>query len=288
MSDWYQLENKFLTAQFCSKGAELKRLFVKTWNSEIMWQADPHVWARTAPILFPIVGALKNDTYCFAGKNYKLPKHGFARDLEFSKVIVHEDAIEFYLTHSSKTIEMYPFQFQLKIFYQLVNNSVRVDYEVTNLNQQEMFFSIGAHPGFNMNPNKKNFIEFDSEEKGFRLLEENLYNSKQTYTELDDPRKIDLSKGIFNNDALIFDSIRSQSVSFVNESDRRKIKISFSKIPYLGIWGKEEMSFVCLEPWWGVTDEISSSQKIEEKLGINKLKSKETFKVSYSITVENF
>jgi len=112
MSDWYQIENHLLTVQLVSKGAEVKRLFNKIWNRELMWLGDEKIWNRSSPILFPIVGKLIDDEYIYEGKTYKIAQHGFARDMDFACTRSDVDEIEFTLNATKETFKMYPFLFE--------------------------------------------------------------------------------------------------------------------------------------------------------------------------------
>ena len=142
----YTIKNSILQVEIASKGAEVQS--VKSLHSgyEYIWQADPEVWQRHAPVLFPIVGKLKNDEYTYQGKTYHLTQHGFARDSEF-KVERHTDeSITFLLTDSAKTREVYPFKFELRVNYNLLNNLLEENFSVVNKSDGAMIFGIGDIP----------------------------------------------------------------------------------------------------------------------------------------------
>lgn len=143
------LENQELKIEILTKGAELKSVQSKNDGTEYIWQADPKIWGRHSPVLFPVVGKLKRNQYQFERKNYELSQHGFARDREFQVTKKEPDTIEFRLRADNETLTVYPFNFELTIKYELVGNRVIVIYLVKNLSEkEEMYFSIGAHPGF--------------------------------------------------------------------------------------------------------------------------------------------
>ena len=141
------LKNDMLTAIIESKGAELQSLVHKN-GIQYMWSGDASFWGKHSPVLFPIVGSLKDDTYYYNNKAYKLPRHGFARDMVFTARQLHENEAVFTLKHSKKTLEVYPFPFTLKLRYQLQDNRLLCTYEVTNTGESDMYFSIGGHPAF--------------------------------------------------------------------------------------------------------------------------------------------
>ena len=94
----YILKNAEITAVVESLGAELVSLTDRT-GTEYIWSADEKYWNRHSPILFPIVGRLKENKYKFEGKEYSLPQHGFARDEEFELVSASEEEVLFVLKY---------------------------------------------------------------------------------------------------------------------------------------------------------------------------------------------
>ena len=145
----YEIKNSFIKAQIKSFGAELNSLKKCDENFEYIWQANCKYWARHSPVLFPIVGRLKEDSYFYKNKKYSLSQHGIARDKEFEIVQNEADFIEFRLKSDEKSLEFYPFFFELDIGYKLDKNSLIVSYKVKNKSDEKMYFSIGAHPAFN-------------------------------------------------------------------------------------------------------------------------------------------
>ena len=143
-----QLNNDLLSISIKEKGAELCSLVDLETKVEHIWQADPVVWGRHAPVLFPIVGQVENNLYDVDGITYQLTQHGFARDRVFSLIQHSETLAKFELVWDQETLSKYPYQFKLFITYELRDNELIVRYEVLNEDQQEIYFSIGAHPGF--------------------------------------------------------------------------------------------------------------------------------------------
>ncbi len=141
--------NDYLEATFRTTGAELVSLKRNSDDREFIWQADPDHWGRHAPILFPFVGKLKNDSYQYQGQTYKMNQHGFARDMEFNLIDQEKEFIRFSFTSIDQTLKVYPFRFELIISYRLEENSLIVACEVKNLESPDLYFSIGAHPAFN-------------------------------------------------------------------------------------------------------------------------------------------
>ncbi|MCG3670756.1 aldose 1-epimerase family protein [Aliarcobacter butzleri] len=280
----YEIKNSFIKAQVKSFGAELNSLKKCDENFEYIWQANSKYWARHSPVLFPIVGRLKEDSYFYKNKKYSLSQHGFARDKEFEIVQNEADFIEFRLKSDEKSLEFYPFFFELDIGYKLDKNNLIVSYKVKNKSDEKMYFSIGAHPAFNTQVG--DFLEFENikttkryflDEKGliYKNQDLNLENSK-----------LYLDKDLFKDDALVFNDSNIKQITLKNIENKSRVKVKFDNFPYLGIWSKpNDAPFVCIEPWFGVADEQNSNQKIEDKKGILSLEKEEEFFCFYTIEV---
>jgi galactose mutarotase-like enzyme len=282
MSEWYQIESNQIIVQVVTKGAELKRLFNKVWNKELLWLADQKVWDRSAPILFPIVGKLKDDEFIFEEKVYQMPRHGFARDSEFVCTYCGDNRLEFTLTSTSETYKMYPFSFLLKVTYTLVESILKINYTVINTDNKEMYFSIGAHPGFDTKNIENIDIVFEnSEAHFFNLNSEGLvdFNKPIEFNS----NLIKISPELFKNDALIFKKLKSRFVDIVDKKSLEIVRIRLSNQPYFGIWGKPTNQFVCLEPWNGIADTADHDKNLVNKIGIVKLAPQKEFNFNYEI-----
>lgn len=287
MADWYQIENSYFTLQVNSKGAELKRLFAKPWHRELLWvpheEVDQKIWNRTSPLLFPIVGKLKNDEYTFKGKNYKMSQHGFARDFEFKCLECGTNEIVFFLDANQETFKNYPFCFELRVQFILIEKKLTINYSVKNIDRQDIYFSIGAHPGFVTDHIKDYEIHFEKKERGFFQLENGLVNWKQLNAFASN--ELLPTSELFSKDALIFKDLKSKYIDLVDMKRHETIRVHGTNTPYLGLWGKASVPFVCIEPWYGVSDDIDHDQNIETKKGIQLLSPGGTFRYSYAIEI---
>src|SRR3954451_24854574 len=144
----HSLQNNILSIAVTTKGAELQSIIHKDFGLENMWSGDPKFWGKKSPVLFPIVGGLKNNSYQYKGKSYQLNRHGFARDMEFEITEQDEEGITFTLNSNEETFAKYPFQFSFSVGYKLDNNRLNVTYAVRNIGNEEMLFSVGGHPAF--------------------------------------------------------------------------------------------------------------------------------------------
>ena len=280
----YEIKNSFIKAKIKSFGAELNSLQKIENNFEYIWQADSKYWARHSPVLFPIVGRLKDDNYIYKSKKYNLSQHGFARDKDFELVKKDEDFIEFSLKNDEKTLEIYPFLFELNISYKLDKRKLIISYKVKNISEDKMYFSIGAHPAFNIS--NGDFLEFEEIEKTKRyfLNDKGLIYKEEELFFLEN--KIILNENIFKNDALVFNDENIKAIDLRDKNQNKILKVEFKNVPYLGIWSKPNFGpFVCIEPWFGVADLENSNQNIEDKIGIQVLKKDDIFSFFYSVEV---
>jgi len=283
------LENEYLTVRFKTEGAELTSVKDKKSGQEYIWQADPTVWSRHAPVLFPIVGRLKNDQYRLNGDTYSMKQHGFARDQDFSVLDQTKTQITFGLTASPTTQEQYPFNFVLDIRYTLRERTLEVFYQVINRDQVVMPFSIGAHPAFYC-PAQQNqrLQEYHLAFKKPETLDRHLLNdglrTGETKRMLTDEKVLPLHQQLFEADAIIFKNSASDQVSIVRQSDGKPIvTVQFAGFPYLGIWQKVGADFYCIEPWYGLADATEASGDLTTKEGIQKLSSNEQFEAVHQI-----
>jgi galactose mutarotase-like enzyme len=286
----YEIKNEYIKAKIKSFGAELNSLQKIDDSLEYIWQGDKEFWARHSPILFPIVGRLKNDSYFYKNQKYNMSQHGFARDKEFEIVEKKDDFIEFKLSSDEKTLKIYPFSFELYLSYKLERNSLIVSYKVINKSDEKMLFSIGAHPAFNWS------LEKDLKKEDY-FLEFEINNSKRyflnelglVFDSIDlkfEDKKLFLNEELFKNDALVFNDLNIKNLTFKNIRNENFIKVNFNNFPYLGIWSKPSGSpFLCIEPWFGVADEENASQNFEDKKGIINLQKDEIFSCFYSVEI---
>ena len=278
-----QITNGKLTATINPHGAELTSL---TDNKrEYMWGGDPKFWPKHSPVLFPIVGTLRNNTYLYNGKVYALSRHGFARDNVFHLKSSIENSVTFSLTSNNETRRVYPFDFDLEMKYTLNDDSLTLDYSVTNNGGKDMPFSLGAHPAFALPQKFSNYsLKFEKDEPLVsRQLENDLISSKShTYDAAGGG--LPLSYELFRNDALIFTNLQSRAVTIL-EGNVPLLSVTFEKFPHLGIWTKENAPFICIEPWQGHSDQADCSGNITEKEGMLTLEPGNTFRAGFTIKI---
>lgn len=279
-----KIENSKLTAQINHSGAELFSLKDNN-NKEYIWEGNPAFWGKHSPILFPIIGTLKNNSFSYKGNEYHLSRHGFARDMEFDLIQKLENSATFSLSSSTETRKVFPFDFELQIKYSLNENKLIIEYKVVNKNEEVLPFSIGAHPAFALTKPFENYsLAFEQTEKLTSYQLENDLISEISETINLNKNKLPLSYSLFEKDALIFKTLKSRSIDIL-ENRAPLLRISFDDFPNLGIWTKNKAPFLCIEPWLGYSDTINCSGNILEKEGIQLLKGNKTFNSTFSIEI---
>lgn len=282
------IANKFLTICVENQGAELCSMKGAD-GFEYLWQADPAVWGRHAPVLFPVIGTLRDNRYELNGKTCELKSHGFARNMDFALIEQSETSLVYQLLPTTETRECYPFEFELTITYRLNKNRFEVGYEVQNNGTDVMPFSIGAHPGFALPGEIENcFLEFEKPETlTARLLESRGLLSEKTVPVLNDSNLLPLSKTLFDRNALIFMDAKSEKITLGAKNSPRRLTVEFPGFPQLGIWSRPGAPFVCIEPWHGHADPEQPYGDIMNKPGIKLLPAGGTFTCAHRIIAES-
>lgn len=264
------ISNEFLTATFSEVGAELKSL--KCDGREHIWYGDPQFWTDSSPVLFPICSGLKDDEFIYEGKTYKLQKHGFARRATFDVETVDGNTATFLLSSKNCPQDNYPFQYEFRIIYTLVGKKVNVEYNIRNLTDGDMYFSVGAHEAYHCPEGIENYeIIFDKKENldAYQLDGPLLsFDTKSCGINTD---TLQLDNSLFENDCLIFKNLNSRGVILRNKTTDQKIKVKFKEFPFLLIWTVPGAPFVCIEPWCGITDPINTNKQFNQKEGIEKI-----------------
>ena len=274
------IENEYLSVSIQKKGAELCSFRSKKSGTEFMWNGDPAVWGSFAPVLFPIIGCLKDNEFYYKGKKGTVPKHGFIRNNEELIVTqINEITVEFSFKYSAKTLENYPFMFEFKVRYQLVGPSLEVHHSIQNHSATDpLYYSVGGHPAFRCpfyeNENYEDYyLEFEQEETvdTWEVMKDGLI-STTTKSLLVQQRKLPLYSTIFQNDALILKTLKSRSVQLRSKNHSTYLQVEFNDFNYLGLWAKPNAPFICIEPWLGISDSVNATKELIEKEGILSLK----------------
>lgn len=289
---YYVLENDCLKVTAADMGAELASIYDKEKQQEYLWNGDEKYWPRRAPVLFPVVGSLRNRQFVFEGKAYAMNQHGFARDMMFKCISQKDNSIWFRLCSDASTKAHYPFDFVLEIGYMLEGRRLKVLWKVMNPSEKTMYFSIGAHPGF-MCPLRKAekqtdyFIDFHTDKD----IEYNLIKADGLVGIYG--KRLHLDHGVtaidahmFDRDALIVEDHQTQKVSLLDADQQPYVTVHFDA-PLFGLWSPagKAAPFVCIEPWYGRCDSVDFEGELPLRAYGQALSGKDTFEKEYVIEI---
>lgn len=273
------------------EGAQLNSL---TKNGrEYLWQGDPDFWAGQAPVCFPIVGVLPDGKAKAFGKDCNMKRHGVARINPFEVFEQHKNSVTFVQKSSEETKKQFPFDYELKIKYTIVGDTVTNEYMITNTGNEKLPFVIGGHPAFNCPVDEDECFEdyyviFDRKQTLFALrpdVETGLIDVTKRYPVLNNARRIDMNHQMFEKDALVFDNIKSKSVTLMGKNGRG-VRVDFQDMNNLLIWSAVgHAPFVALEPWTGISSCSDEDGTFENKRGMTILAPDETVSFKFKITM---
>ena len=288
------LTNGKCTAVIQPLGAQIAS-FKGADGREMIWQADPAVWAQHAPVLFPICGSVPNNTIKIDGVPYTMPKHGFSRAPVYSVAKKGEDFVELVLCASDETRSMYPFEFSFHVIYTLLDNGYTTTFVVENQSDRVMPFCAGGHPGFAV-PMEDGAV-FTDYQLVFPHVEEGKNHLAPGGGLIDGYEYLDcflnsdtlpLSYDLFDErDALIFTELKSRSVKLVHKTSGKGINFSFPKMEVLAVWTKPgaHAPYVCLEPWHGMPSTVQESGNFEDKAFVTLLQPGTSWQCSFTATI---
>ena len=286
-----ELKNEQLSIVVAEVGAELQS--IKDANGkEYLWQADPNFWPRHSPILFPIVCSVNNDTYRVDGKEYHLPRHGFARDTEFKLIAHSERKVTFALQSSEETKKVYPYDFTLSISYVLDGNKIGVIWHVHNTDTQEIHFQIGGHPAFNVpdmkaGENQYGRIRLDNEESldGLKSYIDGSHEMIEVPVEAEQG-VIEFTDNTWRNDSVKIHKSQVHRAELLGSDGEPEVTVDF-RTPVIAFWSpyQKNAHFVCIEPWYGLGDPRGFEGEFKDKPLMNHLQPGASFMSRYDITI---
>ncbi len=279
------LSNGTVSAEITELGAEIRSL--KKNGTEYMWDANPRVWASSAPVLFPILCFMKDNKYILNGKTYEMTKHGFVRGQKFEVESKSGTSVTLLYTHNERTLKMYPFEFEFRVVFTLSEGSLRVEYKVKSLNDTEMYFSVGAHEAYATPEGIEDYdIIFPEKEslESFLQTGDGLLQ-KSTVTIGKNTEYLPLYDKYFMLDTLVFKNLKSRELLLKNRKTDRAVKVEFPDCDYLAIWHKPSAGYICIEPWSGLPDNADTDYDITKKEGIITLAPRAEYTNTHTITV---
>lgn len=287
----HQISNNILTVSIAEKGAELQSIVNSNTGLEYMWSGDAAFWGKKSPVLFPIVGGLLNNQYTYEKRVYHLNRHGFAREEVFTVTDKTAGSITFTLVDSEQTRENYPFAFNFSLTYTLTANKINVTYNVKNIDEKQLLFSVGGHPAFKVpvapgTAFTDYYLHFSSVENAGRYpLDAGGQLETFTTPVLNNTDTMPLTKQLFYKDALVFKHLKSTAISIKSNTTPHGLTVHFEGFPFMGIWNAKDADFVCIEPWCGIADSVDTTGELQEKEGINQLAPGEVFERTWSVEV---
>jgi galactose mutarotase-like enzyme len=284
-----EIKNEWLSARVSEQGAELQSLVLLSSGEEYLWQGDPDVWSGRAPVLFPLVGMLRDNTLVHDGQSLSIPKHGLARQAEFNSQQDNDDCATFTLLSSEQTLKSFPWRFELRCEFSLHGHRLQVNYRVINRDDSEMIFTIGSHPAFalpltdaSLNDYAIEFAENETLDR-YRLNDDGLLEDTGTAM-LNNSNRIELSPHLFDDDALIFKNIKSRLIHLTHNNVKR-LSVDTGGAPHLGIWAIPGAAFVCIEPWYGYNSAVSDAIEFEHKPSMQRLAPGDEFSTGIGIEI---
>lgn len=288
----YEFSNDYLTVKVNSIGAELRSV-TNADGKEYLHNADPKYWHRTAPVLFPSIGKMKNNEYEYNGFKYPMSQHGFARDKEFKLIDKTDSSMTFALEDDNDTFKIYPFHFKFEIGYVLEKNTIKVIWKLHNKSEDTMYYALGGHPAF-LCPLEadedrfKYFIKFQNNNSivSSRLDSNGLINEEKEEFKLDEGY-LKVTEHLFDKDALVLENNQVHSISLVRPDKTEYVKVVFDT-PVVGVWSpaKAGVPFVCIEPWYGIADASDFSGTLKDRAWGNELEAGKDKEYSWNITIK--
>ncbi len=286
------LKNPRLTAEIDPVGAQLCSVRSAA-GTEYIWQADPAIWGRHAPLLFPVIGRLKDGRYVLNGREYAISQHGFARDGLFEVLEERPERAVLRLTDSPETRAVYPFAFSLAVTYVLEENRLRKSCRVENRSPEVMYCEIGGHDGFRAPLDAGEVMDGYAvvipgvgELEPYGMDAELMVTPKGARFPLDRGR-IPLKPSVFGLDTVILDSPAARRAMLVDKSGRARVTVEFPDFPYIALWtqGKPfDTNYVCIEPWSTLPDAAFVGRGLADKAGILALEPGAARTLTYTTT----
>jgi galactose mutarotase-like enzyme len=288
----FRIENEHLVVGVDSLGAEIISIRAKSDGLEYLCEADKDIFPYHAPVLFPVIGEVENNRYTYRGKEYSMGIHGFARHKEFELIENNEQSITLTLRSSKETMEVYPFEFELRTRITINGNRIEVFRCVSNTGEKTMFFSIGEHPAFRcpLLPGERPedyFLKFEKTETQDALNHNTGFLDGKRRRFLEAQNELQLTPEVFSHKAIVLQGVKSEYVGLKTNTHNRQIGLRFRNFPTLTIWAlKERLEFVCIEPWFGCMPYKNGGSDIEQRNGIMALEPNKDFAYDFCFVVD--
>ena len=287
------LKNDILKIELNPKGAEIIKIIGLKDGLNYMWRRDASLWANSAPILFPIVGALQNNECRIEGKTYTMTQHGFSRHNEYVTHQLSDTCVEFELTPNEEILKQYPYLFHLKVIYTLKENQLECRCLVRNTDHRTIYFQIGGHPAFAC-PFMKNessndyYLEFsENETVNQKIIDvEHKGMSDITLPFLDNEKRFFVRQQLFDNDAIVLKDVKSKTLSLKSLNHNKSLVFHMEGFNHLGIWAAKHVGgLIAIEPWVGHSDYVGFTGEFKDKEGVVSLNPSEIFECTFKVEI---
>ncbi|MBE6130806.1 MAG: aldose 1-epimerase family protein [Erysipelotrichaceae bacterium] len=287
----YTIKNDYLEVQISDSGAEIKS--IKYLGKDYLHDSDPKYWGRSAPLLWPNIGTIKNGTATIDGISYPMKKHGFLRDTMCELEYQTDDKITFKVTSNEDTLKLYPYNFTILITYELLEQTIQSSLKFTNNSKTTMPFNLGLHPAFKVPLDDKESFEdykiiFDvpgTYEMPTVVLTDGTIDYEKRIRTFTNLKELPLNYADYDYDALVFENIKSHQVTLTNKDETHGVVFNFEDFPMLGIWTPNHIKspFICLEPWIGCADAPQSNGDFKTKRDLISVEPNNSKTINYSI-----
>lgn len=289
----FQLENDFLKIEVSTIGAELQSLYSKETEIEYLWQPGSETWPHHSMLLFPNPGRIAGNRTIIGGKVYPATMHGFANDMEFEVIEADDKHVLFQIAATEDTRKSFPYEFRFQVEFILEKEVVRQTFRVINDDDKDVYFSLGAHPGFycpiEIDECGDDYsLEFDAlQEINLLELEEGtrlLTGKRIPY--LQGEQNIPLHDHYFDDGPKLLDGIQAETITLKSKKSGHFVELGIKDFPYMCLWGVgNRMSILCIEPWCGTSDLAGTNHVWETKLGIESVDVGEIFERTLTFRV---
>lgn len=287
------LKNDYLNVELNAKGAEIIKIIGTKDNMNYMWRRDPIQWANSAPILFPIVGALQNNECRIDGKTYTMTQHGFSRHNEYEIAELSDTKVVFELKPNEEILKQYPYLFDLKVTYTLKDSSLNCVCEVTNTDDKTIYFQIGGHPAFacpfyDYESSNDYYVEFEENETLERKIidVERKGMSRVTEPFFENEKRFFVRQALFDRDAIVVKDMKSSYVTLKSLNHDKYIRFHLKNFNHLGLWtAKHVGGLLAIEPWVGHSDYVDFTGEFKEKEGVVALDESQTFTCEFTVEI---
>lgn len=286
------IKSNSLKVEVNELGSTLESFYDLEGNTELLWQGSEDSWSGKDVTIFPFVGRLKDGFYTVEGKKYSMSAHGLCCQHKFAIEDREENRVSHRFVWSQETLKSYPYKFDLTVLHEVLGDKYIKTMRVKNLGESQMYFMLGGHPAISLTSKdgcdtSDNYIEFPKtlHPKNYYLDKEGKFIDR--LDEIGEFDKIYCDKALMKKYAtLILAQENFQSLNLVR-GDGKTLEFTLNNPPVLAFWSHPEKGeYICVEPWYGLPDEVETKRELKDKERINSLAAGEVFEYSFAIEIK--